>query len=1099
MFLVYARSGSERVASEAHTGGIRIEVLGQFRVLVANAEVAESGWPGRRAAELVALLALADGHRLTRDQVIEALWPHLGVEAGAANLRKAAHHARRALGSPDAVVLRGGQVTLFGSGTVETDAGQFESRGQAALADGSDAGCAAVASYYAGDLLPEMLYETWTQAPRERLRSLYLELLRRGGQWERLVEVEPADEPACRELMRRALARGSRPAAIRWYGRLRRALRHELGILPSAETRALYDECVAGLAIAEPDFVGRELELARATAALRSEPGAAVGALVVRGVAGIGKTAFCRELALVARAEGWIVIRTEATDADRPYAPVASAIEQLLDGDRGLLDAVTAHGRSVLVELTSVAGPAARLGRPLTRHEVIGAFRRLLVAAGDGAPVAVIVDDAHLADEATIDLLLHLGSLGGSPVLPVLAYRTEPSREALIRGVQRLARGGKAVEIDLGPLDREDAATLVAAGATTPRSREVVDRIVDLAQGNPFLTLELARSAVAGVPALLPSARDAIASRFLDLDHDTSAMLRRLALAGDALDPASVLALTGLPEADAFALLDRALDAEVLVVADGGYRFRHELVRQALVEQLTPHEQLAVHRDTAQRLAGAGAAPGLIARHWLDGGRPREASSWLLAAARQAVGLGAYGDALAHLELLLESEPVDAEALALRAEALDAIGDGGAPAAYAAAARVAGPSAAHELRAKQGLAQIKLGDPSCGLQMLEGVEPDTDEGRLALALALCGAAALGFGDPEVGAAKAAEARRLALESGDADALVVASWAHAAAAHARGDLHSSVRADLRDTRGLPKLAISVFDGQLCMTQRLLYGARPYADVIAFADSLEAEAQQLGAARGRAFAVTIRGEAKLLNGQLDAADDDLAAGAELHRQIAAATGEAFALQRRAEVALHRGQQPHAIALLDEALAVARESDVGFHLFDRIYGTRIVAAADPESALAEVEEAEAAVRGPVETCPGCRITLAVPAAIAAARAGDLERADRWEHLSEYLATVVMRLPAWDAALAEVKGHRAQAAGDAAAAIEYFREAAAGFRAAGQPFDEIRCTTLATGLAERPRRPPPSSASSPTRARDSAVPRARRDEQQTLAGRRD
>jgi ATP/maltotriose-dependent transcriptional regulator MalT len=229
------------------------------------------------------------------------------------------------------------------------------------------------------------------------------------------------------------------------------------------------------------------------------------------------------------------------------------------------------------------------------------------------------------------------------------------------------------------------------------------------------------------------------------------------------------------------------------------------------------------------------------------------------------------------------------------------------------------------------------------------------------------------------------------------------------------------------------------------------------VIAFADSLAAEAERLGAARGRAFAVTIRGEAKLLAGQLDEADADVAAAAKLHREIAAATGESFALQRRAEVALHRGLQSEAIALLDEALAVARESDVGFHLLDRIYGTRVAAALDPASALAALEEAEAAVRGPVETCPGCRITLAV----AAARAGDLERAAQWEQAAEYLATGVRRLPAWYAALDEVKGHRAQASGEAVAACNHFRTAAAGFGASGQPLDEARCTALAATLA--------------------------------------
>jgi tetratricopeptide (TPR) repeat protein len=571
---------------------------------------------------------------------------------------------------------------------------------------------------------------------------------------------------------------------------------------------------------------------------------------------------------------------------------------------------------------------------------------------------------------------------------------------------------------------------------------------------------ELARSAVAGVPALVPTARDAVASRFVDLDDGTVAMLRRLALAGDDLDPAGVLALTGSSEAEAFALLDVALGAGVLVVSGARYRFRHELVRQALVEQLPPHQRLAVHRDTARRLAGADAPPGLIARHWLDGGRPDEAVDWLLAAARQAVRLGAFADALAHLAPLLDQEPDNGDALCLRAEALDAFGDSGAPAAYAAAARVVGEPAAQELRAKQALAQVKLGDPAGSLQVLEGVEPTTVDGLLAHALALSGAAALGFGDPQFGTAKAAEARRLALQSGDPGAAAVASWAQAAAAHARGELRSSVRADLRETHALPKLAVSVFDGQLCITQRLLYGARPYPDVIAFADSLAAEAERLGAARGRAFALTIRGEAKLLCGRLDEADADLAAGAELHREIAAATGESFALQRRAEVALHRGRRPEAVALLDEALAVARESDVGFHLLDRIYGTRVAAAVDPASALAALEEAEAAVRGPVETCPGCRITLAVPAAIAAARAGDVERAAEWEQAAEYLATVVMRLPAWYAALDEVKGHRALVSGDTIAACDHFGAGAAGFGAAGQPLDEARCRALAASV---------------------------------------
>jgi hypothetical protein len=328
---------------------------------------------------------------------------------------------------------------------------------------------------------------------------------------------------------------------------------------------------------------------------------------------------------------------------------------------------------------------------------------------------------------------------------------------------------------------------------------------------------------------------------------------------------------------------------------------------------------------------------------------------------------------------------------------------------------------------------------------------------LAAALAYSGAAALGFGDPAEGTRRAAEVRRLALETGDEGTLVIASWAQAAAAHARGDLHASVWADLKETSNLPHLAVRVFDGHLCITQRFLYGSRPYADVISFADSLAAEAQRLGAARGHAFAVTLRGEARLLNGQLDAAEQDLIAGGRLHRAIGGATGEALSLQRRSELAMYRGRLDVARGLLDEALDVARQSDVGFHLLDRIYGTRIAMTTDPDAALGVLEEAEAAVRGPLETCPGCRITFAIPATIAAARARDMDLAASHHRLSEFLANVVMKLPAWYAALHEAKAHIALASGDRAAAGEGFAAAAQGFHGAGHPLDEARCRGLA------------------------------------------
>lgn len=656
---------------------VRIELLGRFRILVGGREAPPHGWPYRRAAELVQLLALAGGHHLLRDQVIDALWSRLDPDAGAANLRKAAHHARQILGDPDAVVLRGGRVALFPSHQVETDVDRFEHAARAALRQADPATCAEVAATYPGDLLPDELYEEWAQARREHLRSRYLELLRRGGEWERLVEVEPTEESAYRELMRAAVDTGNRHAAIRWYGRLRTVLEQELGVLPGHETEALYDKCVARLRPAEREIVGRQVELAQVAAVLRPGADSGPGALLLRGPAGMGKSALCGRIASMARAEAWAVTTVTATPESGPYAPLVAAIEQLLGRDRGMLDTVGDRTRSVLAELTMLAAPAPALDGSLTRHQVIGAVRRLLLAGGAAAGVMLIVDDAHLADDATTEALLHLVGAGGTRSLVVLAYRQEQARDVLSRGVARLDRAGATVAIDLRPLERDEAAALVAVGAPTALDAAIVAKIVDLGRGNPFFILELARNAVAGVPhAVSPTVWEAVTARFVDLDGGSAAMLRRLAVAGGDLDPTGILAVTGLPEAEAFALLDVALDADVLVVSGSRYRFRHELVRQALIEQVPPHRRIAVHRDTARRLAAAGGSPALIARHWLDGGRPDEATGWLVAAARHAVKLGAFADALEYLEIVLEHAPGHPDALCLRAEALEALGDG---------------------------------------------------------------------------------------------------------------------------------------------------------------------------------------------------------------------------------------------------------------------------------------------------------------------------------------------------------------------------------------------------------------------------------------
>lgn len=1047
-----------RLDAEDPPTRLDINLLGRFEAAVDGKLIEADRWPSLRATHLVQMLSLQPHHRMSRDFAIDALWPQLDPEAGAANLRKAMHHGRQALGRHDSITLQAGELLLWSDRPLVVDAISFETRALAAMRQRDPAECANVASDYGGDLLPGARYEAWTEPVRERLRALYLDLLRTSGQWERLAQQEPTDEPAHRALMQRELEAGNRAAALRWYSRLRESLQQSLGVTPEPRTEAVYARCVAGLQATGPAFVGRSQVLGQVAAWLGMPIDRRPGGIVLRGPAGIGKSALCNETGAQARRQGWMVLRLDAAEAGRSYGAIASIAESVILQDRSVLDHIGAPARAVLALLSPLASPANDPPGPLARHQVVGAIRRLLLAAAPKSDILLQVDDAHLLDDADVDVLVQL-AMAGAPLCLLIATRPMATSAALARGVLRLQRAGVLRPLDLEPMDIDESRRLVALALPVALPDDVVERIVVAADGNPFAAIELARCASSDSKRMPVNAAEAITERLCDVPADALALLRWLALSGGEWSARTVEALSTLALVPTYGALDRALEAGVLVFAGGRYRFRHELVRQALLDQLPPHHRLKMHRDIAAQLADMDAAPANIARHWLEGGRPRDAVPWLLTAARDAVRLAAFSDALRHLAPVLEFQSGHVEALRLRAESLDAMGDPAAMAAYRLAADAAGEPDSHNLLAKAALAQVKQGDPKGALTALQGVLPTSVDGRLSEALAYAGAAALGATDPAMGTAKAAVARRLALESGDTASLVIASWAQAAAAHARGELHRSVWADLQETSHVPHLALRVFDGHLCITQRFLYGARPYAEVIKFADALAVEAQRLGAARGHAFGVTLRGEAEWLSGDLVAARQHLREGARLHRAIGGPVGEALSLQRLAEVALHEGRRDEARALIDEALDVARQTDIGFHLLDRIYGTRInLHQDDPASALYVMEDASESVRGPLETCPGCRITFAVPAAIAAARAGELALADKHETQCAYLADVVMRLPAWHAAHEEVRGHIAAAREPRTdESVNRFSAAAERFRQAGQPLDALRCEKLA------------------------------------------
>ena len=220
-------------------------MLGQFRVRVDGRAVADAEWRRARSVALVKLLALAGRHRLHREQAMEALWPEMAPEASSANLRKAIHFARRALGAPDVIRIENDVVALAPEQDLQIDVELFESEARRAI-DASDvAACARAADRYRGDLLPDDVYVEWTEATRERLRQLNARLLRAGGLWERVLAADPTDEEAQRAVMQAALDAGNRGEVIRQFQRLRERLRVDLGVGPASDTVAIYERALA--------------------------------------------------------------------------------------------------------------------------------------------------------------------------------------------------------------------------------------------------------------------------------------------------------------------------------------------------------------------------------------------------------------------------------------------------------------------------------------------------------------------------------------------------------------------------------------------------------------------------------------------------------------------------------------------------------------------------------------------------------------------------------------------------------------------------------------------------------------------------------------
>ena len=418
----------------------------------------------------------------------------------------------------------------------------------------------------------------------------------------------------------------------------------------------------------ELDVLERELERAR---------GGEFRAVLLAGDAGVGKTRLASEL--LARHQSDVVgltARAYPLGATAAFGLWAEALEghlRSLPGPelsrlcRGVLDDLAGLLRSVAV----VRGSAPE--REPARVQLLDAIADLLAGLSRQAPVMVVLDDVHLADASSWELLGYLGrSLARTPLLVVMTARRDELAEQPVaqRAVLSLDQDGLLRRIDVAPLDRGALADLVQRVLERRPSVTLVDWLERRSGGNALFALGLLRTLLEeGADLDAPKLRalpedlaDRVRARLRDVDPEAMALLELVAVLGRRVELGELLTLTGRAIDDLETTLVQLIKGRFLREVEQGWEVTvevsHPLTQDAIYAGIGALRRRTLHRQLARSLRDAGRLAE-AASHFVrcaetgDG----EVIDSLRDALHQAEERGAYREALGILAAVVELLP----------------------------------------------------------------------------------------------------------------------------------------------------------------------------------------------------------------------------------------------------------------------------------------------------------------------------------------------------------------------------------------------------------------------------------------------------------
>lgn len=649
----------------------------------------------RRARAVLAWLALHPGLH-PRSRLAARFWPDVLDSSARASLRSAIWALRSTL-APQADALVAGDRESVGlrEDGLWVDVREFDRLvAEGRLADG--------VALCRGELLYE-LDDDWAFEARDehsdRL-SAALEVLASGAEsssdhraaveWtRRRVALDPLDEEAARALIRRLAGAGDVPAALGVYARLAERLRGELGIAPSGETRdsaqrlraaapaervnAARPSPVNGPRQAGPlRLFGRDPELATLLQAWERARSGSGTAVMLLGEGGIGKTRLAEEVVDTAADAGarTSVCAAAELGSPPPFALWSELLADLVDQLAPLPDQPSwARELARIVPGIEPSLSASGAAPELERARLFEAVAELLDRATRDRPLVLVLEDVHLADRSSLDLVAYAGRrIARLPLLMVLTRRVLPARPEVDLALGTLrARSVLAAELRLAPLGAGPVREL--ASAVSGLSADAVESVVAVATGSPLLAVETAAALARGDDATagLGGAVRAAVSRLGDAARR---FIELAAAAGRDLERAEAAML---PLEDPSGAATEALGSGLLHARRGTIGFRHALLRAAVYEEIAEPLRAELHDALAHALRGRGGHSAVrraaeVARHLRLAGRDELAVGQLTAAAADARAVAALPEAAEFLREAHEIEPQTPDLLVELAE-----------------------------------------------------------------------------------------------------------------------------------------------------------------------------------------------------------------------------------------------------------------------------------------------------------------------------------------------------------------------------------------------------------------------------------------------